>query len=563
VSQLPSSTGVPPPSRPPTARQFHLIALVGRGAFGEVYLAEQHSGAGFRKKVVLKLLHEEVARMAGAKRRMRDEARILGLLAHRHIVAVHDLLRVDTAVPGAEPCERWAILMDYVPGADLERVLEALVAANEPFPVSAAVEVGASLFEVLDFAANAMDGPEPLAVVHRDIKPSNIRLTPDGDMKVLDFGTARFSHDDREAATRASGWIGTERYMSPERLLRQGDTAAGDVYAAAATVVELLLGRPLGRTPLVAEPHDAFVSEALELVRPRIEDPEVADGLLDALRRGLRGDPQVRAQARELQLALETLLPRLKGPTLRDFARSFIPRVDSLLGVSSQPVSGTLVEYLDSPTTDTQLSSPSLTRPSTVSRAPEPPYAPQPAPRQDRRLLVLLGVVACGVGALLVALGAQLGGSAERSASPAELAPAPPAPVPAAPVPVEPVPVEPPVPVEVEPAPVLQPLPEPEPEPEPAVERPTLKKRPRTAEPPPAPRVDKASFSLRDASHLLVRCGGVSAAGTASVRIVNFPAGSCRVEASWLGGQYVALVQVERVTSYTCRVDGGVLRCSG
>jgi serine/threonine protein kinase len=533
-----------------TARQFHLIALVGRGSFGEVYLAEQHSGAGFRKKVVLKLLHEEVARMPGAKRRMRDEARILGLLAHRHIVAVHDLLRVDTATAGAGPIERWAILMDYVPGADLERVLEALAAASEPFPVSAAVEVGAALFEVLDFAAGATDGPEPLAVVHRDIKPSNIRLTPAGDMKVLDFGTARFSHDDREAATRASGWIGTERYMSPERLLRQGDTAAGDVYAGAATVVELLLGRPLGRTPLVAEPHDAFVNEALELVRARLQDPELAESLVQALRAGLCADPEARAEARELQLALEALRPKLEGPSLREFARSFIPRVDELLGVSSQPVSGTLLEYLDNPTTDSATTS--FTRPIPVSPAPEPPRRGLPA-------LLLLGVGAASLGALAVALGVQLGGANERLLVER---------VPAAVPPVRPPPPEPapePEPVPAISAPELVAVPEPVAEPAPAPV-PRIKRVRSSAPlpaPTPAPRVDKALFSLRDASHLLVTCGSVSSEGTASVRIVDFPSGSCRVEASWLGGRYVALVEVDRVGSYTCRVEEGVLRCSG
>ena len=134
--------------RPAQGRRFHLLEVVGAGAFGEVYLAEQDSGAGFRRKVALKLLHADVEKIPDAGRRMRDEARILGRLSHRHIVTVLDLVKLG---------ERWAVVMDYVPGADLEEVVKGLASLHRPMPPGAALEVGAAILRALDAAYRAED----------------------------------------------------------------------------------------------------------------------------------------------------------------------------------------------------------------------------------------------------------------------------------------------------------------------------------------------------------------------------------------------------------------------
>ena len=205
-------------------RRFHLKARIGAGAFGEVYLAEQESGAGFRRDVALKVLHADVARNPEAATRMRDEARILGRLSHRSIVKVLDLVQLG---------DRWAVVMDYVPGVDLEQVVSALEAQGSFVPAPAALEVGAAMCSALHAAYSADDSRGgTLAVVHRDIKPSNVRLTADGDVKVLDFGVARVENmDSREAMTQGTGWIGTERYMAPERLEGKPYTVKSDVWS--------------------------------------------------------------------------------------------------------------------------------------------------------------------------------------------------------------------------------------------------------------------------------------------------------------------------------------------
>ncbi|HMV66976.1 MAG TPA: protein kinase, partial [Myxococcota bacterium] len=112
-------------SAEPSRRRFELRRLIGQGAFGEVYLAEQVSTGGFRRPVALKILNESAARMREAARRMRDEARILGRLQHRHIVEVLDLVQLG---------DRWAIVMAWVPGADLEQLIDTLGARDEVVP---------------------------------------------------------------------------------------------------------------------------------------------------------------------------------------------------------------------------------------------------------------------------------------------------------------------------------------------------------------------------------------------------------------------------------------------
>ncbi|MBA2321631.1 MAG: protein kinase, partial [Deltaproteobacteria bacterium] len=115
-------------------RRFHMVERLGSGAFGDVFLAEQESPGGFRRRVAIKVVREDLAgrTLAEAVRRMRDEARQLGLLAHRNIVQVLDLVRVG---------RDWVVVMEHVPGPDLDVVLAACAASGMPFPPRAAVEV--------------------------------------------------------------------------------------------------------------------------------------------------------------------------------------------------------------------------------------------------------------------------------------------------------------------------------------------------------------------------------------------------------------------------------------
>ncbi len=202
-------------------RRFKLIEQVGAGAFGVVYLAEQQSvTGGFRRNVALKVLHTH-RRDTTTRRRIRDEARILGRVSHRNVVGVSDLVQFD---------DRWAVVMEYVPGADLRSLLDAMEQVREPMPIAAALEIGGAVAAALHavYAATGGDG-EQLRALHRDIKPSNIRLTPDGEVKVLDFGIAWMEHASREAETAQNSVVGTLADMAPERARGEDATPQSDV----------------------------------------------------------------------------------------------------------------------------------------------------------------------------------------------------------------------------------------------------------------------------------------------------------------------------------------------
>jgi serine/threonine protein kinase len=560
-------------------RKFYLQERLGAGAFGEVYLAEQDSGAGFRKRVALKVLNAHVQGFAEAGRRMRDEARILGRLSHRNIVSVHDLVKLG---------EQWAVVMDYVPGADLERMVEALLRSDEQFPVASALEIGAAVADAMHGAFVTDDGKGgTLGVVHRDIKPSNVLVTPDGDVKVLDFGVARVNLETRESRTGLR--VGTERYMSPQRICGDEDGLAGDVYALGATLAELILRDPMGRTPVEDSRHAGFVEEIVDRLRDHLQaPPEVVEELLALIGRCLALDVDKRPQPRELADSLLALSRKMPGETLIPFARRFVPQVDKLLDHRREPISGVLSES-GTRTTASSMgeSSKSAVKPVKRSDSDTPDAsitfdpnlaearaASAPGGRGLTAVVLILGVV-LGLGAIAFGtVGVVLVFGLGASNSVAEVTPAPivppptPPPVVVAPVdpPVAPPPVEPPPTAPVEPPPVAPVAPPATP----VVATPRPPK-PKPTEPPPpvvpavdpnAPLVNRALVVMSDASSLNVKCGGVSANGTASARITNFPAGKCSISATFVGRTLTGTVAIDHPTTITCTANGDSLSCS-
>ncbi len=383
----------PLPTAAPTGRRFELVERLGSGAFGEVYLANQRSSAGFSRKVALKVLHADRFDDEDATKRMRDEARVLGRLHHPNIVTVLDLVRLES---------QWAVVMEYVEGADLERILQALRKAGRTFPAKAVLELVAAVADALDAAYNERgDDGRRLRVEHRDVKPANIRLSPNGDVKILDFGIARARDPRREARTGAYV-IGTQRYMAPERIAGRGEGPSGDVYSLAATAFELLCGEPLGRSPVLSARHQAWVRDRLVAsLRPvlRADDP-VHRRLGGLLADCLDAEPLNRPRAADLAEEAGRLSRQLRGEGLRDFGRRFVPQVDALLGRQRDVVEGVLTERT------------TASVPAADTLRQERPPTPPPR-RRGGWLLPVLGaasaVVLVGTGALLLGGGAVLG----------------------------------------------------------------------------------------------------------------------------------------------------------
>lgn len=308
------------------ARRYRLLSVLGQGGFGTVYRARLLGEEGFSKPVALKVLNPELAVVKELARRLRDEARVLGLVQHRAIVKVDALVQLDG---------RWTVVMEYVEGRDLKTILE-----SGPIPVGAALEIAAEVSGALHAAYNAV-GPDdtPLHLLHRDIKPANICVTALGEVKVLDFGIARAEFGDREAKTQSQAY-GTPDYMAPERFLYENGPEA-DLYAVGATLYEMLLGQQLGR----ASPKDRVHNE---LIQGRLG--ELADALGPAhedvialLREMLDAEPARRPSARDAERRLTRLRHGKSGLLLRDWAESTLPALVAAQETRVDGATGTLL----------------------------------------------------------------------------------------------------------------------------------------------------------------------------------------------------------------------------
>lgn len=601
------------------ARRFHLARELGVGSFGAVYLAEMESAGGFRRKVALKLLRPELDQVSDASRRLRDEARLLGRLRHRHIVQVDDLIRVNG---------RWAVVMEYVPGFDLEQLLLGLKAIDAPFPPLAAVQVTRAVALALDAAyTGRAGGDEPLRVVHRDIKPSNVRLTEEGEVKVLDFGIARADFQGREAKTEQVRY-GSVAYMSPERLLGEEELPGGDIYAVGCVLYELIVGAPLGRCELAPERQLQQLDRAEATVREALRAREVPEREADELCKTLRGllayEVGARPTAAQLGQGLHDLGRRLPGDDLQGFCLRVFAEVGAHARVEERTVSGSLVEQVDpdaeprppsiasdstqilsaflgvSPEGSTAIneplnafeSLPVTTLPTTTSptlapldpqwddEPPPPRAAPstatvETAPLAAERPHGLLVGVALGASVVVLLAGLVLGPRllAEDAPTPAPVptqqVEAPPPPPVEAPTPP---PEEPPAVAEVAPEVPAAPEARPatttpsagritRPDPQTSSTSTTPQVTPETAVREDAPRIRSVKFTVAEATNVEARCGDRGASGTSSALVRDLPAGMCEVTATIGGQRLSASVKIDLPRGVTCAVEGGALVC--
>ena len=280
-------------------REFRILKTLGQGSFGAVHLVEVRDDQGFVQNLAVKWLRPEWSTDPELLGRLRDEARLLGLLQHDHVVRVHGISRIEG---------RLAILMEPVDGVDLSHVEGAV-------PLRVVIEVAMAVAGALHAAWETVPlGNEgPLRVVHRDIKPSNIMVTPLGAVKVMDFGVARATFEARESDTRSQQY-GTARYMAPERWLEGVAEAPSDVFSLGITLLELILGEPVSRLRLAPQGFSAD----LAALCARVPVVEVAALITEMC----SYKPENRPTADQIVGRCELLAGTLEPPTLRGWAQA-------------------------------------------------------------------------------------------------------------------------------------------------------------------------------------------------------------------------------------------------
>jgi tetratricopeptide (TPR) repeat protein len=221
---------------------------------GVVYLARDPT---IDRLVAVKVLHAATAEM---RERFYREARTAGRLQHPNIVTIYDVGEHE-----GEPF----IAMEYVPGETLAQIIR----RRAPLPIGRKLDL-------LDDLCLGLACAHRAGLIHRDVKPSNLVVSPEGPLKILDFGIARLADS---SMTQSGALIGTPNYMSPEQVAGRPVDHRSDIFAVGLTVYELLAYRP------------AFPGTAIPEVFHRIlhEDP-----------------PPLTSMAPELDPALETIVAR-------------------------------------------------------------------------------------------------------------------------------------------------------------------------------------------------------------------------------------------------------------
>jgi len=268
---------------------FEITEKLGEGGMGEVWLARD---TRLGRTVALKTLPPARAESEDRRRRFEDEARAASALNHPGIAHIYDVGEAD-GIP--------FIAMEHVEGESLDHRM-----ARAPLTVPEIIDFGARL-------ADALAAAHGHGVTHRDIKPSNLMVTPEGRLKVLDFGLAKLqpaidgdADGTMETMTRPGVVMGTVQYMSPEQALGKDADHRSDIFSTGVVLYQMATGRlPFqGSTPTetiteIVKSEPIPVGELSPVSPPELER---------IIRKCMEKDPRRRYQsARELAVDLDNL----------------------------------------------------------------------------------------------------------------------------------------------------------------------------------------------------------------------------------------------------------------
>jgi serine/threonine protein kinase len=193
---------------------------IGEGGMGSVYLAE-HVLIG--RRVAVKCLHSQYFEDASLRLRFRNEAKSLAELGHPNIVKFLDYVEDNTGL---------YIVMEYIEGLPLDEYINK---RTGPIPYNAAFPLMRQILGALSFSHSK-------GIIHRDIKPSNILITPEGDVKILDFGIAKSITNIWHNITTGKVQLGTTFYMSPEQVQAKEIDLRTDIYSTGVTFFQMVTG---------------------------------------------------------------------------------------------------------------------------------------------------------------------------------------------------------------------------------------------------------------------------------------------------------------------------------
>lgn len=317
-----------------TIGKYKIEKMIGAGGMGEVYLARDTM---LNRTVALKFLPRDLESRDRVVKRFIREAQAAARLSHPYIATIYGIEQFDG---------RYCILMEYVDGEPLSRILR-----RETLSPKQVVRYAIQIAEAL---AEAHEN----GVLHRDIKPGNILITRKQQVKVLDFGLAKFldsepvsNHSINSATssskseritdelTREGVLVGTPKYMSPEQILGKNVDQRSDIFSFGTLLYEMLTNHH----PFKAENNQQLVVIISTEDPPDLKSfvPDLPDELVAAVMKALNKMPQSRYQtAREMAAELRALSLKLFPEHFLDFsgAEEFLSSIPPLNRSSTPPV---------------------------------------------------------------------------------------------------------------------------------------------------------------------------------------------------------------------------------
>ncbi len=282
--------------------------ILGVGATGTVYHAELRVPRGFARQCAVKVMKSTSPDQEHFRTRLRDEARLLGMLQDEQILGVSELVRVDG---------RDCVVMEYVEGVDLADLIR-----EQRVPPRALAELGAELAGTMHRAHVAVhpNTQAPLKVIHRDVKPANVMVTSRGGVRLLDFGVARAAFSSRESQTQGLV-LGTLNYFPPEILAGKEPTPAVDLYGLGLTMWECATGKDWGSPQVHRHRFERRVEQRMAEVE------EVYAPVVPILRKLLQWAPEERPGGDHAEKLLLAAADECPGKSLRAWARDVVPPI--------------------------------------------------------------------------------------------------------------------------------------------------------------------------------------------------------------------------------------------
>jgi serine/threonine-protein kinase len=352
--------------------RYRILRPLGEGGMGRIFLGEVAGASGFSRRVVVKVVRDELD--PHLKQSLLDEARLAASLVHRNICPVLDLEEVG---------EQRLVILEHVDGMDLHKLLD----RRKRLPWELAAYIASEVAGGLDYAHRKGDtAGRPLHIVHRDVSPANILLSREGEVKLTDFGVAKFA----KAGGAPGALKGNLGYMAPEQARNEHVDGRADVFALGVVLREALGGgNPYRRAPDLESLLKLHTDDL-----PPVHAHDVPEELSAIVAKASAIDPKQRfATAAAMREALVHLKRQPADPArlLAQFLGESETHPTMTAGALMEAVlgAGRPLTQVRAPDTVEELSPPSV-----VAALPKPP------PTSRRLWIALVALVVIGSSAL-------------------------------------------------------------------------------------------------------------------------------------------------------------------